>query len=68
MNAASKPKNGKAELELAFEAGVAQEMIVDHTLDEIEAQARDEIIFDLSPDEDGIEVFGFHGRSPGKRS
>jgi hypothetical protein len=64
MNASGEPKNGKAELELPFEASVAQEMIVDHALDEIEAQARDQIIFDLFPDEDGIEVFGFHVGDP----
>jgi len=35
-------------------------MIVDHALDEIEAEARHEIIFDLFADEESIEIFGFH--------
>lgn len=60
-NAAGEPLNGKAEPELAFKAGVAQEMIIDHALNEIEAQARDELVFDLFPDEQGIEFFVFHG-------
>jgi len=60
-NAAGEPENGKTELELAFEASMAQEMIVDHALDEIEAEARHKIIFDLFADEESIEIFGFHG-------
>jgi len=58
-NAAGEPKNGKAELELTFEASVAQEMVVDHALHEIEAEAWDEIILDLFANEEGIEIFGF---------
>jgi hypothetical protein len=59
-NAAGEPLNGKTELEPAFEATMPQEMVIDHALDEIEAQAGHEIIFDLFPDEESIEVFGFH--------
>ena len=50
-NAAGEPDDRKTELEPAFEAGVAQEMIIDHALNEIEAQARNELVFDLFPDE-----------------
>ena len=63
-NAAGEPENGKAKTEFAFEASVAQEMIIDDALDEIETQARDELVFDLFPDEQGIEVFDFHGWDP----
>jgi hypothetical protein len=63
-NAAGEPQNGKAERELPLEAAVAQEMIIDHALDEIEAEARHEIIFDLFADEESIEVFGFHVGDP----
>ncbi len=59
-NAAGEPENGKAELELPLEAAVAQEMIVDHALNEIEAEARHEVILDLFADEESIGIFGFH--------
>ena len=60
-NAAREPDNRKTELEPAFKTGVAQEMIIDHALNEIEAQARDELVFDLFPDQWGIEFACFHG-------
>jgi len=63
-NAASEPLNGKAELELRLEAAVAQEMMVDHAFDEIEAEAGHEIICDLFADEESIEVSGFHVGDP----
>jgi len=59
-NAAGEPLNGKAELELPFEASMAQEMIVDDALDEIEAEAGHKVIFDLFADEESIEIFAFH--------
>jgi hypothetical protein len=69
-NAAGEPENGKAELELPFKARVAKEMVIDHALNEIEAQARHESIFDLFPDEErvgdewGVVFVVFHDLHP----
>ncbi len=60
-NATGEPGNRKAELALAFEAAMAQEMGVDHALGEIEAQARHEILFELFPEECRIGFMVFHG-------
>ena len=35
---------------LSLPSGVPQEMIIIHALNEIEVQARDELVFDLFPD------------------
>jgi hypothetical protein len=58
---AGEPGNGKAEAEPPFEAAVAQEMRIDGALDDGEAQARDEKIFELFPDVFGVGFFVFHG-------
>jgi hypothetical protein len=68
-NAAGEPENGKTELELPFEARVAQEMVIDHALNEIEPEPRHESIFDLLQDESGVGDAGvcfavFHDLSP----
>jgi hypothetical protein len=68
-NAAGEPENRKTELELAFEARVAQEMVINDALYEIEAEPGDEIIFDLFQDESGVGDAGvcfavFHDLSP----
>jgi hypothetical protein len=68
-NAAGEPENRKAEPELPFEARVAEEMVINHALNEIEAQPRHESIFDLFQDESGVGDAGvcfavFHDLSP----
>ena len=40
---------------------MAQEMIIDHALDEIEAETRNEVVFDLFIKEQEIEFLSFHG-------
>ena len=37
-----------------------QEMVVDYALNEIEAEPRHEVIFDLFVEEQEIEFLGFH--------
>ncbi len=63
-NAPGEPKNRKTKPGLAFEPAMPQEMVIDRALDEIEAEARHEIIFELFPDEDGVGFVVFHGDSP----
>jgi hypothetical protein len=72
-NAAGQPEDGKAELGLPFEARVAQEMVIDHALNEIEAEPRHESVFDLFQDEGGVGDAGvgfavFHDLSPVRES
>ena len=58
------PGNGKAEAELPFEAGMAQEMRIDRAVDDGEAEARDEIVFQVFPELFGVGFFVFHGLGP----
>jgi len=51
------------EPELALEAAVPEEMIIDASVDDREAQARDQQVFDLFAYEFSIGFFGFHVRS-----
>jgi hypothetical protein len=60
-NAASQPRHGAVELELAFEAGVAEEMRIDGAVGDGETQARVEKVLELFPNEGGVQFFGFHG-------
>jgi hypothetical protein len=64
MRASPQLVHGKVQPAFPFEATMAHEMIIDRALGEIEAQARYELVFDLFPDEQGIEFFGFHGGDP----
>jgi len=57
----------EAEAELAFEPAVPQEMRIDNALVDSEAQARAENIFDLLPDEDGVDVADFHVFDPERK-
>ncbi len=57
----SEPGDGEAEAEPAFETTVAQEMRIDGTVDDGEAQLGDEIVFELFPDLCGVGYFDFHG-------
>jgi len=64
---ALEPNNGKAESEPPFEPTVPQEMRIDDSFRDIEAQPRREVIFELFPDEDGVDVADFHGCDPGTK-
>jgi hypothetical protein len=60
-NAASQPRHGAVELEVAFQAGVAEEMRIDGAVGEGEAEPRVEKVLELFPNESGVQFFGFHG-------
>ena len=60
-DAASEPGNREAELELPFEAGVAEQMAIDGAVGDGEAQTGEENVFELFPEKSGVEFFGFHG-------
>jgi hypothetical protein len=60
-NATGEPNDPKAELALAFEAAVSQEMGVHYALGKIEPQAGREIIFELFPEECSIGFLVIHG-------
>jgi hypothetical protein len=60
-NAASQPRHGAVELELAFQAGVAEEMRIDGAVGEGETESRVEKVLELFPNEGGVQFFGFHG-------
>lgn len=60
-SATGEPVHRKVELELAFEAGVAEEMEIDDLVGDGETQSRDEDVRELFPDEYGVGDFGFHG-------
>jgi len=57
---ASQPKNGKPEPELPFQAAVPQQMRIDGTLREGQAQPRDEMVFQVFPDLFSVGLFVFH--------
>jgi hypothetical protein len=54
------PDNRKAQAKLALEAGVAQEMGVDRTVEDRKFEAGRENVFQLFPHFDTIEFLGFH--------
>jgi len=62
-NAASEPGHGEAELELAFETAVADEMRIDGAVGDGQAQPREEEILELYPKLFDIQFFAFHGGS-----
>src|SRR5216683_637117 len=62
-NAAGKPGHGEAELELAFETAVADEMRIDGAVGDGQAQAREEEVLELFPKTFNIQFFAFHGGS-----
>jgi hypothetical protein len=65
-NAASEPGNGKAKLELAFEAGMADEMGIDGAIGDGQMEARKENVLELLPEARGVEFLEFHGLISGK--
>ncbi len=62
-NAAGEPGHGEAELELAFETAVADEMRIDGAVGDGQAQAREEKVLELLPKMFDIHFFAFHGGS-----
>jgi len=58
---ASQPGDGKPEIGFAFEATVTQEVGVDGAVDDGKSETRDEEVFELLPDESGVEFGVFHG-------
>jgi hypothetical protein len=62
-NAAGEPGHGEAELELAFETAVADEMRIDGAVGDGQAQAREEKVLELYPKTLDIQFFAFHGGS-----
>jgi len=62
-DSASEPGHGAVELELAFEAGVAEKMRIDSAVGDGEAEPRIENVLELLPEKRGIQFLGFHVRS-----
>ena len=62
-DAAGEPGHGEAELELAFEAAVADEMRIDGAVGDGQTQPREEKVLELYPKLFDIEFFAFHGGS-----
>jgi len=62
-DAAGEPGHGEAELELAFEAAVADEMRIDGAVGDGQAQPREEKVLELYPKMLEIQFFAFHGGS-----
>ena len=63
-DAPSEPGHGAVELELAFEARVAEEIEIDGALGDGEAQARVEKVSELHPEKFEVQFFGLHGWAP----
>ncbi len=62
-DAAGEPGHGEAELELAFETAVADEMRIDGAVGDGQAQPREEKVLELYPKMLEIQFFAFHGGS-----
>jgi hypothetical protein len=62
-DAAGEPGHGEAELVLAFETAVAEEMRIDGAVGDGQAQAREEKVLELHPKMLDIQFFVFHGGS-----
>ena len=62
-DAAGEPGHGEAELELAFETAVADEMGIDGAVGDGQAQPRKEEVLELFPKLFDIEFLAFHGGS-----
>lgn len=60
---AGEPGHGEAELELAFETAVAEEMRIDGAVGDGQAQPREEKVLELFPKMFDIQFFAFHGGS-----
>jgi len=54
-------RNRKPEAEVPFQAAVPQEMRIDCAVDERQAQARGEVVFQLFPDKFSVRFLVFHG-------
>ena len=57
---ASDPRHGAVELGLSFEARVAEEIEIDRTVHDGEAEARVENVSELDAEKFEVEFFGFH--------
>ena len=62
-DATGKPGHGEAELVLAFETAVADEMRIDGAVGDGQAQPREEKVLELFPKMLDIQFFAFHGGS-----
>jgi hypothetical protein len=62
-DAAGEPRHGEAELVLAFETAVADEMRIDGAVGDGQAQPREEEVLELYPEVFEIQFFAFHGGS-----
>jgi hypothetical protein len=60
---AGEPGPGKAELELAFETAVTDEVRIDGAVGDGQAQPREEKVLELYPKMLDIQFFAFHGGS-----
>src|SRR5689334_11894235 len=62
-DAAGEPRNGEAELELAFETAVTHEMRIDGAVGDGQTQPREEEVLELFPEMLDVQFFAFHGGS-----
>jgi hypothetical protein len=62
-DAAGEPGHGEAELELAFETAMADEVRIDGAVGDGQAQAREKKVLELYPKMLEIQFFAFHGGS-----
>lgn len=62
--ATGEPANGKVEPKLALKAGVPEEMIIDGTVDDGQAKARNEKVFDLFAYKFSVGFLVLHGLDP----
>lgn len=60
-DSAGKPVHGNAEARLTFEEGVAQKKRVDGAIDMGEAKGGSENVFQVFPENCGVEFFAVHG-------
>lgn len=65
--ATGEPANGKVEPKLALEAGVPEEVIIDGTVDNGQAQARNEKVFDLFACKFSVRFLVIHDLDPKRK-
>jgi hypothetical protein len=61
---AGEPGDGEAEPGASFETAVAEEMRIDGAVGDGQAQPGNEKVFEVFPDEFGVELFVFHNANP----
>ena len=66
--AASQPGDGEAQLGTAFQTTVTKKVRVNGAIHEGEAKSGDEDVFELLPEQGGVEFFVAHGRVRGKKT